>query len=151
MSKYVPSHLSKSDKKIQKNMLKKSKKEYKRGVYSTRKKLKSFKGKESKHMKKLRKMYKVDKIVLGSRKSMNKLAKTTGCSVRAMKEIAKKGMGAYYSQGSRPNQSAHSWGIARLASSLTGGNAVKQDIKILRKGCSKRSRALKLAEKTFKK
>ena len=29
-------------------------------------------------------------------------------------EVKKKGMGAYYSSGSRPNQTAESWGKARM-------------------------------------
>ena len=39
----------------------------------------------------------------------------------------KKGQGAYYSSGSRPNQSAHSWGYARLASAITGGKSAAVD------------------------
>ena len=46
-------------------------------------------------------------------------------------EIVKKGQGAYYSSGSRPNQTGHSWGRARLASSITGGKASAVDYKIL--------------------
>ena len=42
----------------------------------------------------------------------------------------KKGMGAYYSGGSRPNQTPFSWGLARLASVIMGGNARKVDKKI---------------------
>ena len=37
--------------------------------------------------------------------------------------IIKKGQGAYYSSGSRPNQTPHSWGYARLGSSISGGKA----------------------------
>jgi len=44
--------------------------------------------------------------------------------------IIKKGKGAYYSAGSRPNQNAFSWGLARLASVIMGGNARKVDQKI---------------------
>jgi len=42
-----------------------------------------------------------------------------------LQKIVNKGMGAYYSSGSRPNQTPASWGIARLASAITGGPAGK--------------------------
>ena len=58
-----------------------------------------------------------------------------------------KGRGAYYSSGSRPNQSAESWGLARLASAITGGNASKIDYGILESGCKPNSPALLLAQK----
>jgi hypothetical protein len=76
------------------------------------------------------------------------LAKKTGCSIDALKHIVKKGEGAYFSSGSRPNQTAQSWGYARLASSITGGKASAVDYSILEKGCSKNSKALKLAKKS---
>ena len=47
--------------------------------------------------------------------------------MKALKHITKKGRGAYYSSGSRPNQTAQSWARARLASALTGGNASAVD------------------------
>ena len=43
------------------------------------------------------------------------MAKQTGCTKEALAKIVNKGMGAYYSSGSRPNQTAQSWGFARLA------------------------------------
>lgn len=45
-------------------------------------------------------------------------------------QIIMKGKGAYYSSGSRPNQSAFSWGYGRLASVIMGGPSRKLDIKI---------------------
>ena len=92
------------------------------------------------------KLYKIDKMVVN-----DKLSKKTGCSKRALAKIVSKGAGAYYSSGSRPNQTAISWGIARLASSITGGKAAAVDYKILEKGCKKRSKALKLAKKSRRK
>ena len=41
--------------------------------------------------------------------------------------IIRKGKGAYMTSGSRPNQTPTSWALARLASVLTGGNALKVD------------------------
>ena len=46
------------------------------------------------------------------------------------KQIIKKGMGAYFSSGSRPNQTPQSWSYARLASVIMGGAARKSDKKI---------------------
>tara|TARA_R110002126_G_C10343115_1_gene490979 strand:- start:351 stop:746 length:396 start_codon:yes stop_codon:yes gene_type:complete len=43
------------------------------------------------------------------------------------KKIKEKAMGAYYSGGSRPNQTPSSWAFARLASVITGGPARKVD------------------------
>ena len=51
-------------------------------------------------------------------------------SKEGKKQILNKGRGAYYSSGSRPNQSADSWAYARLASVLMNGPARKVDRKI---------------------
>jgi hypothetical protein len=59
----------------------------------------------------------------------------------------KKGEGAYYSSGSRPNQTAQSWGYARLASAITGANASRVDYNILKEGCKSDSPALRIAQK----
>ena len=71
-----------------------------------------------------------------SMKPTKTLARATGCSQTALRQIIKKGEGAYYSSGSRPNQTAKSWGYARLASALTGGPSAKVDYAILKKGCN---------------
>lgn len=42
-------------------------------------------------------------------------------------QIIKKGKGAYYSSGSRPNQTPFSWGYGRLASVILGGPSRKID------------------------
>ena len=123
-------------------MLLKSKKAYKQGKYVNRTKLNSYKSRKSKWIVKATKMYNVDNL-----KPTQKLAKQTGCSVKGLKDIIKKGKGAYYSSGSRPNQTAESWGIARLGSAITGGPSSKYDYHILEKECDKDSKALRLAEK----
>ena len=48
-------------------------------------------------------------------------------------KILEKGMAAYYSGGSRPNQNATSWARARLASVILGGGARKVDKNIWEK------------------
>ena len=140
--RYLPFGLSKKDSKKQVQMLKKSRSEYKKGKYFTRKPVKSFHSKPSNHIKNAQKIYGVDKI-----EPSKELAKATGCSIDALNQIVKKGEGAYFSSGSRPNQTAQSWGYARLASSLTAGKAAAVDYSILEKGCSKGSKALTLAKK----
>ncbi len=45
-------------------------------------------------------------------------------------DLVSKGRGAYYSSGSRPNQTADSWARARLASVIMGGAARKVDQKL---------------------
>ena len=140
--KYVPKRLTKKDRKKQKKELKKSRRAYKKGKYYTRKKVKSFKSKVSPHIIKARKMYKVKNISPNS-----KLAKKTKCSISGLRKIVKKGQGAYFSSGSRPNQTGHSWGRARLASAITGGKAAAVDFHILEKSCKKGSKALRLAKR----
>jgi len=93
-----------------------------------------------------KKIYKIDSI-----EPSTALAKKTGCSVDALKKIVNKGEGAYFSSGSRPNQTGQSWGIARLASSITGGKAAAVDYSILENGCQSKSIALKMAKTARKK
>jgi hypothetical protein len=108
--RYLPKRLSNKDRKKQSQMLLKSRRLYKKGQYYTRKPVKSFPSKTSKHILKARKMYAVEKIG-----ATDELSKKSGCSKSALKKIISKGEGAYYSSGSRPNQTAQSWGLARLA------------------------------------
>lgn len=140
--KYLPKHISKKDKKTLVNELKKSRKAYKKNNYYTRKHISSYKSKPSQHILNVKKIYNLDKLVINSN-----LSKKTGCSINSLRKIVNKGRGAYYSSGSRPNQSSHSWGLARLASSISGGKASAIDYKILENGCNKSSKALKLAKK----
>jgi len=144
--RYLPNKLTKKDKARQVRMLKKSRKMYKKGVYYSRDKVKSFKSKPSNHIKNALRIYKVDSVIPNKQ-----LSKATGCSLSALKQIVKKGEGAYFSSGSRPNQSAQSWGLARLASSLTSGKAAAVDFDILDKGCDHNKKAFILAKKAKKK
>ena len=144
--KYLPKRLTKKDRKILKKELKKSRKGYKKGKYVTRKKVKSFKSKKSQHILNAERIYKLKNLAVNK-----ELVKKTGCSSKSLKGIIKKGQGAYYSSGSRPNQTAHSWGYARLGSAISGGKAAAVDFNILNNGCSKNSKALTLAKNARKK
>jgi DNA-binding Xre family transcriptional regulator len=144
--RYLPKILTRKDRKRQSKMLMKSRRLYKKEKYYTRRKVPSFKSKKSPHILKAEKIYKVDKIG-----ATNELAKATGCSKSALAKIINKGEGAYYSSGSRPNQTGQSWGIARLASSITSGKAAAVDFSILEKGCKPKSKALTMAKKAKRK
>ena len=121
--KKYTARLSRKDKAKQKRSLMRSRKMYKKGIYVDRPKLKSYPKKRSEWIVKFEKRYNrkitdknfIDKHIL-SKKGQN--------------QILKKGRGAYYSSGSRPNQSSSSWAYARLASVITGGKARKVDNKI---------------------
>ena len=144
--RYLPKNLTTKDKKKQSQMLLKSKRLYKQGQYYTRKLVKSFQSKKSPHILNAQKMYDVTKIG-----ATNELSRKTGCSKTALAKIINKGAGAYYSSGSRPNQTAQSWGIARLASALTSGKAGAVDYNILNNGCKPGSKGYKAAQLARKK
>lgn len=143
--RYIPKGLSKKDTKKQKKYLRKSRKMYKKGIYYERPKLKTFKSRKSNHLKRAEKLYSVKKII-----PSKELARKTKCKRSALEKIVNKGRGAYYSSGSRPNQTGESWGLARLASAISGGNASISDYHVLKSGCKPSSMALKLARKTCK-
>jgi hypothetical protein len=123
-SKKYYSNLSKKDKKKQLKSLRKSKRDYKtkRGKkkYYTRPKLKSFKNKKSSWSQKFHKLY-------PEAKTLKEISDATGIPKKALSAVKKKGMGAYYSSGSRPNQTASSWGQARMYSYILGGPTRKYD------------------------
>jgi hypothetical protein len=142
--RYLPAILTKKDKQKQIKMLMKSRKLYRiKKQYYTRKPLASYKNKTSKHILKARKIYKIQNLT-----PSKELARKTGCSLSALNQIVKKGQGAYFSSGSRPNQTAQSWGIARLASSLTAGKAAAVDYDIINAGCDHKKKAYILANKS---
>ena len=109
--KYVPKSLSPEDRKKQIKSIKEKK---------DRPKVESFKSKRSGHVKKFEERYKT-KITNDSFISKNIISKT------GIDQILSKGRGAYYSAGSRPNQTPESWARARLASVIMGGKARQVD------------------------
>ena len=146
IKRYLPDTLSQRDKTLQRNELTKSRKLYKRHRYYTRRNpIRTFTSRPSKHTARARKLYGVDNI-----RPTRELALRSGCSIRGLRQIVRKGEGAYYSSGSRPNQTPQSWGNARLASSITGGNASAVDFHILDKECDHHKPAYRLAQKPRK-
>jgi len=144
--RYLPTKLTKRDKKKEGKMLMKSKRLYKKGKYYTRKTISSFKSKPSSHIKDAEHIYNISSVTPNK-----ELANKTGCSIAALKKIVNKGEGAYFSSGSRPNQTAQSWGLARLASSITAGKSAAVDFDILDKGCDHKKKAFILAQKSRRK
>ena len=144
--RYLPSLKEIKDSAKQVKMLMKSRKQYKKGKFFTRKKIKSYKSKPSNHITDARKIYGIENVAPNK-----ELAKKTGCSLSALKQIVRKGQGAYYSSGSRPNQTSQSWGLARLASSITAGKSAAVDYNILEKGCDHKKKAFLLAKKSKRK
>ena len=90
----------------------------------------SFKSKESSWTQKFNKKYgdELDKMKGG--RSKRNIAKITGIPYKAINEVFKKGEGAYYSAGSRPNQTPQSWAYARVYSYILGGKARNIDKEI---------------------
>ena len=143
--RYLPKSLSARDKIDQIKMLTKSKKLYKMNKYYTRKRLSSYKSKKSEHIGNARKIYNIQTVSPNAELSLK-----TGCTLATLNQIVKKGEGAYYSSGSRPNQTPKSWGLARLASALTAGKAAAVDYDIIDKGCKHNKKAFILASRARK-
>ena len=118
--------LSLKDKSRQKKNIKTARRSYKRGKYVSRPKLKSFKKKESGWTAKFHKRY-------PEAKTVPQISRATGIPTKALNAVKRKGMGAYYSSGSRPNQTAQSWGKARMYSYILGGPTRKIDREITKR------------------
>ena len=127
LSKKYTARLSKKDKLKQKKSIRKSMKLYKKGKYLDRPKLKSYKSKKSSWVTKFEEKYGEDI------KSYTDIERVTGIPKGALKAVVKKGKGAYYSSGSRPNQTTESWGKARMYSYIMGGPTRKYDGHITKK------------------
>ena len=143
--RYLPKKLTRKDKSKQVRMLMRSRRLYKNNKYYTRKEVPSYKSKTSNHIVDACRIYNITSVVPNK-----ELAMKTGCTIGALRKIVSKGEGAYYSSGSRPNQTPQSWGIARLASSLTAGKSAAVDYDIIKKGCNHKKRAFILANRAKK-
>lgn len=93
----------------------------------------SFKSKESTWTTKFNKKYGNELDQMKGGRSKKNISKVTGIPFKAIDEVFKKGEGAYYSAGSRPNQTPQSWAYARVYSYILGGNARKIDADITKK------------------
>ena len=69
---------------------------------------------------------------------VNKYAKSSGISKSTLSKVYQRGLGAYYSQGSRPGVSAHQCAAGSVRSYATGkGGAGKADADLRRGGKKK--------------
>lgn len=118
--------LSRKDKQRQSKNIRTARKNYKRGKYTDRPKLKSYKKRESGWTAKFHKRH-------PNAKTVPQIARATGIPAKALNAVKRKGMGAYYSSGSRPNQTAQSWGKARMYSYILGGPARRVDREITKR------------------
>jgi len=62
-----------------------------------------------------------------TREALKKKAKNSNAPLGALTTVYKKGLGAFYSSGSRPGMTAHQWAMARVNSFLRGGKARQVD------------------------
>jgi len=118
--------LSRRDRNRQVRNIRTARKNYKKKKYINRPKLKSHKKRESGWTAKFHKRH-------PNAKTVPEIAKATGIPSKALNAVKRKGMGAYYSSGSRPNQTAQSWGKARMYSYILGGPARRVDREITKR------------------
>jgi hypothetical protein len=75
---------------------------------------------------------------------MSRFASISGASrysQATLNKVYKRGLGAYYSSGSRPKTSAHAWAMGRVKSFVSGkGGARKADSDLLRGGSKKKKK-----------
>jgi hypothetical protein len=77
----------------------------------------------------------------GKKDVIDKYSKSSGISKNTLEKVYKRGLGAYYSSGSRPGVSAHGWAAGRVRSFATGkGGARKADADLLRPKQSKKGK-----------
>ena len=108
--KYLPEGLSKEDRAKQLKSIQEG----------TKRPKVDFDSRRSSHVKKFEEKY-------GKKISDKKWINDNILKSKGQELIIKKGMGAYYSGGSSPNQTPQSWALARLASVIMGGKARQVD------------------------
>ena len=62
-------------------------------------------------------------------KTLRKKAKESGISLATLKKVYRRGLGAYYSSGSRPGMSPHQWAMARVNSFIKGSKKHDTDLR----------------------
>lgn len=67
------------------------------------------------------------KLSAKTRTALKNKAEKSNVPLGALTAVYRKGMGAFYSSGSRPGMGAHQWAMARVNSFLKGGKARKVD------------------------
>ena len=73
--------------------------------------------------------------------TLKKYAKQYNVPVGILRQVMKRGQGAFYSSGSRPGQTPTSWGLARAKSFASGsGGARRADADLWKKVKERRSK-----------
>jgi len=111
---YVPKSLTKADRRRQLRSIRDG---------TRRPKVESFKSKRSPHVVRFEKRF-------GTKITDDKFIGRSILAPAGIQAVLRKGRGAYFSSGSRPNQTPDSWARARLASVILGGNARQADRQI---------------------
>jgi hypothetical protein len=62
-------------------------------------------------------------------KTLREKAKESGISLATLKKVYRRGMGAYYSSGSRPGMSPQQWAMARVNSFIEGSKKHDTDLR----------------------
>lgn len=122
--------LSEADRRRQRAYIERSRRQARRGIYEDRPKLKSYTSKPSVHTTDFARRYGF------SVQNVRRIERELGVPVSTQKEVLRKGRGAYFSSGSRPDQTKNSWAYARLASTLLGRKACRVDAHLLPQGVS---------------
>ena len=77
----------------------------------------------------------------GSEDTLKNYSKQYNVPVGVLRQVMKRGQGAFYSSGSRPGQTPTSWGLARARSFASGkGGARKADADLWKKVKAKRKK-----------
>ena len=113
--KYLPDTLSKSDRQKQIKSIFEGKERPETKV----------KEKKSSWTTQFSKKYGDELDTMKGKRSKKNIAEITGIPLKAVNEVYKKGEGAYYSSGSRPNQTPSSWARGRLYAYIMGGKKVR--------------------------
>lgn len=108
--RYVPDSLSKQDKAKQRESI----------LKKTNRPKVNYPSKKSTWTKKAHTYFKT------SSPTLSMMSKVSKVPVSVLKQIIKRGEGAYYSSGSRPNVSATQWGRARLYAVLFGSTPARR-------------------------
>lgn len=106
---YLPPSLSESDAKKQRESI----------LNNTRRPQVKYKSKRSKWVKKFEEKY-------GKKITNDSFINKNIITVAGIKKILDKGRGAYFSGGSRPNQTPESWARARLAAVIMGSPGARR-------------------------
>ena len=114
--RYLPDTLSKADRQKQIKSIFEKKERPKTKV----------KERKSSWTTKFDKKYGEELDAMKGKRSKKNVAKITGIPLKAIDEVYKKGEGAFYSSGSRPNQTASSWARGRIYAYIMGGKKVRE-------------------------